>query len=150
MISFIPPRLRKPLGYALVGAVYAAAWALRGGDGWWWSVTIIVCWVPLVIGVYVRGGRDTDEGALAGSRADERLRLATTRARALALEVVMITAFAGVAAAIAVKGDWWWPFAVILGVGAFVYFLSLGLQGVGEDDSADDANAVHQVASPVS
>jgi hypothetical protein len=66
MISFVPPRLRKPLGYALVGAVYAAAWALRGGDGWWWSITIIVCWVPLVIGVYVRGGRDTDEGALAG------------------------------------------------------------------------------------
>lgn len=92
MISFIPPRLRKPLGYALVGAVYAAAWALRGGDGWWWSITIIVSWIPLVIGVYVRGGRDTDEGALAGSRADERLRLATTRARALAMEVLMITA----------------------------------------------------------
>jgi hypothetical protein len=44
MISFVPPRLRKPLGYALVGA-------------------------------------------------DERLRLATTRARALAMEVLMITAF---------------------------------------------------------
>lgn len=86
----------------------------------------------------------------AGSRADERLRLATIRARALAMEVLMITAFAGVAAAIAVKGGWWWPFAVILGVGAFVYFLSLGLQGVGEDDSADDANAGHQAASPVS
>jgi len=130
--------------------VYAAAWALRGGDGWQWSIVIIVSWTPFVIGVYVRGGRDTDEGALAGSRPDERLREATARARALAWAVMMITAFVGVAAAIAVKGDWWWPFMVILGIGAFVYFLSLGNQGVGEDDSADDAHTGRQAASPVS
>lgn len=150
MISFIPPRLRKPLGYALAAAVYAAAWALRGGDGWWWSIVIIVSWTPWVIGVYVRGGRDTDEGALAGSRADERLRLATTRARAVAGAVAMITAFVGVAAAIAVKGDWWWPFAVILGVSALAYFLSLGTQGVGDEDSADDTNTGPRAASSVS
>ena len=34
MITFIRPRLRKPLGIALAGTVFAAAWALRGGgDG---------------------------------------------------------------------------------------------------------------------
>ena len=32
MMTFIRPRLRKPLRNALAGTVFAAAWALRGGN----------------------------------------------------------------------------------------------------------------------
>ena len=38
MMAFIRPRLRKPLGIALAGTVFAAAWALRGGHAWQLSV----------------------------------------------------------------------------------------------------------------
>ena len=42
MMAFIRPRLRKPLGIALAGTVFAAAWALRGGDAWQLSVAMVV------------------------------------------------------------------------------------------------------------
>jgi hypothetical protein len=31
MITFIPPRLRKPAMYGLAGMLFAAAWLIRGG-----------------------------------------------------------------------------------------------------------------------
>ena len=34
MMRFIRPRLRKPVGIALAGTVYAAAWVVHGGNGW--------------------------------------------------------------------------------------------------------------------
>jgi hypothetical protein len=54
------------------GAVFAAAWLVRGGPTWWFSILTVVIVAVRVITLYVRGGKDTDEGALAGSRADER------------------------------------------------------------------------------
>jgi hypothetical protein len=33
MMRFIRPRLRKPVGIALSGTVYAAAWLVRAGNG---------------------------------------------------------------------------------------------------------------------
>ena len=77
MIAFIRPRLRKPLGIALAGTVFAAAWALRGGDAWQLSVAMVVTVLVSAVTIYVRAGQDSDDGALAGSRADERQKMMT-------------------------------------------------------------------------
>jgi hypothetical protein len=92
MMAFIRPRLRKPLGIALAGTVFAAAWALRGGHAWQLSVAMEVTVLVSAITIYVRAGEDNDEGALAGSRADERQKLLSLRSRALAMNFAAIAA----------------------------------------------------------
>jgi hypothetical protein len=67
MMTFIRPRLRKPLRNALAGTVFAAAWALHGGNAWQLSVVAEVTVLVSAITMYVRAGEDNDEGALAGS-----------------------------------------------------------------------------------
>jgi hypothetical protein len=150
MTAFIRPRLRKPAGNALAGAAFAAAWAVRGGPGWWWSIAIGLTMLVRVITLYVQGGEDSDEGALAGSRADERQQLIAERSWALTGKAAMAAAFAGLTIAVAVRGGWWWPFAVMLGVTGLAYLLGLSTYGVGEEGPADDdANAGHEARSPV-
>ena len=56
MMAFIRPRLRKPLGIALAGTVFAAAWALRGGDAWWLSVAVEVTVLVGAVTAYLRAG----------------------------------------------------------------------------------------------
>ena len=150
MMRFIRPRLRKPVGIALAGTAYAAAWLVHGGNGWQWAIVAEVGVIALAIGWYVRGGRDSDEDALAGSRADERQQLLSLRSWALAGKVAMFAAFAGVTIAVAARTNWWWPFAVIFAVTGFGYLLGLSNYGVGEEGAADDANDGHQASSPVS
>ena len=116
MITFIRPRLRKPLGIALAGTVFAAAWALRGGHAWQLSVAMEVTVLVGAITTYVRAGQDNDDGALAGSRADERQKMLSLRARALGWNFAMVAAFTGVTVGVAVKATWWWPFLVIFAV----------------------------------
>ena len=106
--------------------------------------------IAFAIWAYVRGGRDSDEDALYGSRADERQQLIAQRSWALAGKIAMFAAFAGVVAAVATRATWWWPFAVILAVTGFGYLLGLSNYGVGEESPADDADNGHQVRSPVS
>jgi hypothetical protein len=149
MMTFIRPRLRKPAGNALAGAAFAVAWAVRGGPGWWWSIVIGVTLLVRVITLYVRGAEDTDEGALAGSRADERQKLIAQRSWALTGKVAMAAAFAGLTIAVAVRASWWWPFAVMLGVTSLAYLFGLSTYGVGEEDPADDANAAQEARSPL-
>jgi hypothetical protein len=150
MMAFIRPRLRVPVRDALAGTVFAAAWAVRGGPAGWLSIVIEVSVVVRVITVYVRGAEDSDEGALAGSRADERQKLLSLRSRALAGNAAMIAAFAGLTIAVAVRAAVWWPFLVILAVTGFAYLFGLSTYGVGEEGPADDANAGHEARSPVS
>ncbi len=150
MIAFIRPRLRKPLGIALAGTVFAAAWALRGGHAWQLSVAMEVTVLVGAITTYVRAGEDNDEGALAGSRADERQKLLSLRSRALGWNLATVAAFIGLSIAVAVKATWWWPFLVILAVACFGYLLGLSNYGVGEEVPADDANDGPPVRSPVS
>ena len=150
MMRFIRPRLRKPLRNALAGTVFAAAWALRGGNAWQLSIVAEVTVLVSAITMYVRAGEDNDEGALAGSRADERQKLLSLRSQALAAKLAAIAAFIGLTIAVAVKAAWGWPFLVILAVAGFGYLLGLSNYGVGEEDLADDANDGHQVRSPVS
>jgi hypothetical protein len=86
MTSFIPPRLRRPLLLALTGAIFAVAWVVRGGPAWI-SIMVVVATAVRVVVLYVRAGQDTDEGALAGSRADERLKLLAAQSWAVAGKV---------------------------------------------------------------
>ena len=150
MMAFIRPRLRKPLGIALAGTVFAAAWALRGGHAWWLSVAMEVTVLVSAIITYVWAGEDNDEGALAGSRADERQKLLSLRSRALGWNFAMVAAFIGVTAGVAVNATWWWPFLVILAVTQFGYLLGLSNYGIAEEGTADDADTGHQVRSPAS
>jgi hypothetical protein len=148
MMTFIRPRLRKPLRDALLGTVLAAAWAVRGGPAWFLSIVIEVSVVVHAITVYVRAGEDSDEGALAGSRADERQKLLSLRSRALAGNVAMIAAFAGLAISIEARAAVWWPFLVILAVTGFASLFGLSTYSVGEECPADDADADHETRSP--
>jgi hypothetical protein len=149
-MAFIRPRLRKPLGIALAGTVFAAAWALRGGHAWQLSVAMEVTVLVSAITTYVRAGEDNDEGALAGSRADERQKLLSLRSRALAMNFAAIAAFIGLSIAVAVKATWGWPFLVVLAVAGFGYLLGLSNYGVAEEDPADDADTGHEAHYPVS
>ena len=150
MMKFIRPRLRKPVGIALAGTAYAAAWLVHGGNGWQWAIVAEVGVIALAIGWYVRGGRDSDEDALAGSRADERQQLLSLRSWALAGKVAMFAGFAGVTIAVAARASWGWPFAAIFAVTGFSYLLGLSTYGVGEEGPADDTDAGQQASSPVS
>ena len=96
MMRFIRPRLRKPVGIAFAGPAYAAAWLVHGGNGWLWAIVTEIGVIAFAIATYVRGGRDSDEDALAGSRPDERQQLIAQRSWALAGRIAMFAAFAGV------------------------------------------------------
>jgi hypothetical protein len=137
MISFIQPRLRKPAILALCGTMLAAAWAVRGGPAWFLSIVIEVTVLVQAVTMYVRGGQDSDEGALVGSRPDERQRLVGQRSWALGGKAAMIVAMVGLTIAIATRATWWWPVAVIIAVLEFGYLLGLSKYGVGSD-AADD------------
>jgi hypothetical protein len=130
--------------------VFAAAWALRGGNAWWLSIVIEVSVLAQAIAMYVRAGEDNDEGALAGSRADERQKLLSLRSQALAAKLAAVAAFIGLTIAVAVKAAWGWPFLVVLAVAGFGYLLGLSNYGVAEEDPAEDANAGDQAHYPVS
>jgi hypothetical protein len=138
MMKILPPRLRKPAGIALAGVLFAAAWLVRGGPLWWISIPAVILAAVRAVYLYRLGGKDTDEGALAGSRADERQKLLSLRSRALACNLAVIAAFLGLTVAIAVKAGWWWPFLVILAVAGFGYLLGLSNYGVAEQDPADE------------
>jgi hypothetical protein len=148
MMSFISPRLRKPVGIAIAGAVFAAAWLVRGGPLWWVSILVVIATAARAVSWYWMGGQDTDEGALAGSRADERQQLVSLRSRALACNLAVVAAFAGLTAAVALKASWWWPFVVILAVAGFGYLLGLSTYGIADEDPADDDQDAGQQARP--
>ena len=151
MRNFIPPRLRRPLLVALAGAVFAVAWVVRGGPTWWISILVVVATAVRVTVVYVRAGQDTDEGALAGSRADERLKLLAAQSWAVAGKVAIAAAFVGLTIAIAVRSSWLWPFALMIGVTLLGYLFGLSNYGVGAQDPADEqAGAEDGAPFPVS
>ena len=146
MMTFIHPRLRKPAGNALAGLLFAAAWLVHGGPLWWVSIMTLIATAVRVIAVYRMGGQDSDEGALAASRGDERQKLVSWRSRALACNLAVVASFLGLTAAIAARASWWWPFLVILAVTGFGYLLGLSSYGA---DSDDDADAGQPARSPV-
>ena len=96
------------------------------------------------------GGTDTDEGARAGSRPDERQQLVSLRSRALACNLAAATSFIGLIAAIAVGASWGWPFLVTLLITGYGFLLGLGNYGVAEEGTPDDTDAGAQARPPVS
>jgi hypothetical protein len=149
-MTFIPPRLRKPAGAALAGVLFAAAWLVRGGPLWWVSINAVILTAACVARLYWLGGKDTDEGARAGSQADERQQLVSVRSRALACDLAAVTSFTGLTAAIAVRATWWWPFLVTLLITGYGYLFGLGSYGIAEEGTPDDADTGRQARSPVS
>jgi Ca2+/Na+ antiporter len=148
-MKFIQPRLRKPLGILLAGTLLAVAWLLRGGPSWYLSIVMEVSILVWAFVMYRRGGADTDEGALAGSRADERQQLISVRSRALAFNMAMVVTFLGLIIAIAAGADWWWPLVVILAVGGFGYLYGLSTYGVAQEGpSPDEAEAERSPGQP--
>jgi hypothetical protein len=157
MRTFIRPRLWKPGVIFVAGTVFAAAWLVRGGHGWVIAAITEVTILIYAAAMYIRGGQNTEEGALAASQRDERQQLINLRSRALAGNVAMIAAFIGLTVAVAVNGTWWWPCAVILGVTGFAFLYGLSRFGVGEEGPAEDeerpaggdANSGYEARSPV-
>jgi hypothetical protein len=54
MMRFLRPRLRKPVGIALAGTAYAAAWLVHGGNGWAGKVTMFAAFAGVTIAVAAR------------------------------------------------------------------------------------------------
>ena len=150
MMTFIPPRLRKPAMYALAGLLFAAAWLVHGGRLWWVSIMAVILTAYHVIRLYRLGGTDTDEGARAGSRADERQQLVSVRSRAIACNLAALASFIGLTAGIAAGAVWWWPFLVTLVITGYGYLFGLGWFGVAEEGTPDDADTGHRTQSPAS
>jgi hypothetical protein len=149
LIKVIRPRLRKPLLRGIAGLGLAGAWAIgAGGHGRWLAIVIAIVVLGNAVAWYVWAGNDSDDGALLGSRADERQKLVGQKARALAGVVAMAAAYTGLVFALAAKRADAWPFAVLLAVTGLAYLL--GLSSYGEPDPADDADAGHEERSPVS
>jgi hypothetical protein len=150
MLRFIAPRLRRPALIAVLGTAYAVAWLVHGGHGWRWAITAEVVTVAWAVTMYVRGGWDNDEGALAGSRPDERQQLVAQRSWALTGKAAMLAAVAGLAVSTAVSSTDWLPFLVILAVAGFAYLMGLSTYGVGEESPADDDSDELNQRAPVS
>jgi hypothetical protein len=56
MMRFIRPRLRKPVGIALAGTAYAAAWVVHGGNGWQVAIVAELGVIAFAVSFYVRAG----------------------------------------------------------------------------------------------
>src|ERR1700753_139585 len=133
-----PPRLRKPALMVLSGVLFAVAWLVRGGSLWWVSIPALIVAGARAFSYYRLGGRDTDEGALAGAPADERQQLVGLRSRSLGYHFALVAGFAGLLAAIAARASWWWPFLLILVVAGFGNLFGLSTYGSGEPAGGED------------
>lgn len=158
MSTFITRRLWKPGIIFVGGTAFAAAWLVRGRQSWDLAIIIEVTILISAIATYIRGGQNTEEGALAASERDERQLLINLRSRALAGNVAMVASFIGLTVAVAVSGTWWWPCAAIFGVTGFAYLYGLSRFGVGEEGPAEDeegpaggtAGPGYEARSPIS
>jgi hypothetical protein len=152
MMSFLPPRLRHPAWAVLIGAALGVAFWVHGGPWAWSGLLAFLGGVGRAVLVYRMGREDTDEGALAADRADERQQLVSVRSHALAGHLATAGAFIGMCAGIAARASWWWPFAVVLALAGFGFLFGLSTYGYGEPEPepGDDSAAAGQPArSPV-
>ncbi len=94
------------------------------GNGWRGALSVEVVTVIATIAYFVLGGRDSDVGALFGSRADERQATINTRATVLTAHVLVLVALGGVLVSIAV-GSLVWPFLLFGVVGGVTYVIGL-------------------------
>jgi hypothetical protein len=127
-------RLRTPIVMLAWGAVLAVAVAI-GDGGVGGAIGVAVVCIAAAVYYYGAGGQDSDYGALIGERADERQALIRTRAQALAGTAMAAVALAGAVVELALRGaDHWgsyWPFGLVVAVGAVSYWWRGREAGVG-------------------
>jgi hypothetical protein len=122
MIKTLHPRLVIPATMAVLGtAIAIASWI---GSGWASAVGVEFVTVIATAAYYVLGGRDSDFGALFGSRPDERQASVSVRATALAANALVLLAIGGVIVSTAM-GALVWPFLLFGVVGACTYMIGL-------------------------
>jgi hypothetical protein len=120
MNRFIRPRWRLTLAFAAGTVMVGVAWAVSpdtSARGFAIAAVIpfgVMAVVNAIVN-YVWAGKDTDEGAIRGLRADERQKQVSGRALALAGMTGLAVAAAGFAITAAVAG--WgaaWPFVIMV------------------------------------
>jgi hypothetical protein len=104
-----------PAVMAVTGSAIALASLI--GSGWSAALSVELFTVIATIGYCRLGRRDSDLGAMVGSRPDERQASIGLRATALAGNVMGVVAVGGVVIATAL-GASTWPFALFAVVGA--------------------------------
>jgi hypothetical protein len=119
-------RLAAPAIMIIGGTGLAVA--VAAGQGWEAAIPTEAIAVVAAIGYYVWGGRDSDMGAMFGSRVDERQSLLRMRAQALAAVAGAAAGLIGYMVAVARK-DPVWPFVLVLGAGAITFIASLAIYG---------------------
>ncbi len=122
MIQTLNSRLRVPATMAVGGSAIAAASLV--GNGWKSGLLVEIVTVAATIGYYVIGGRDTDIGAVMGSRPDERQATIGMRSAALTGNVLSWVAVGGFVVVTATGGELW-PFALFCGVGGLTFVTGL-------------------------
>jgi hypothetical protein len=118
MIEARHVRLRVPSVMAVGGSIIALASLI--GNGWKDAAGVEVVTVLATIGYYVLGGRDSDAGAMVGSRPDERQVSIQQQATAIAGHVMMLAALTGFVVTTAL-GHFQWPFTLFIFLGSITY-----------------------------
>ena len=119
-------RLAAPAMMIILGTGLAAA--AGSARGWETAIPTEAIAVVAAIGYYIWGGRDSDMGAMFGSRVDERQSLLRMRAQALAAVAGVAAGLIGYMVAVALK-DPVWPFVLVLGAGAIGFIAGLAIYG---------------------
>jgi dipeptide/tripeptide permease len=117
-------RLRAPAIILLLGSLSAGVFAAT--QGWVSGVGIEVLVMIMAVAYYVLGGRDTDEGALAGHRTDERQAGFQRKAQALVGRVLSVSVMVAYFIAIALKAPSW-PYEVLLVLAGVSFFVGLAI-----------------------
>jgi hypothetical protein len=122
VIATRKPRLVAPGVTVVLGSTIAlGAWI---GTGWGAALAVELVTVIAACGYYLLGGRDSDAGALFGSRPDERQASIGMRATALTGNVMILVAIGGVVVSTAI-GTSAWPFFLFCSVGAATFLVGL-------------------------
>ncbi|HXQ75430.1 MAG TPA: hypothetical protein VN791_02955 [Acidimicrobiales bacterium] len=122
MIATASARLRVPAVMAIGGSAIALGSLV--GAGWKSGLGVEVVTVMATIGYYVLGGRDSDAGALFGSRPDERQAGIAMRATTSTGNVLCVVVLGGFVVTTALGRDVW-PFALMSVVGGITFVVAL-------------------------
>jgi|HubBroStandDraft_1064217.scaffolds.fasta_scaffold153632_2 hypothetical protein len=135
MKSLKHSRQRAPLTVAVGGTIIAVAVGI--GHGWSDALIAEVVTLCVAAGYYLLTGSNGDVGAIYGNRADERQRIVYWRASALALRVMLLSAFVCAVITVAMK-DNYWQADVIGSVGGASFLLGLAGYGASDERSLEE------------
>jgi hypothetical protein len=122
MIKTMDRRFLVPATMAIGGSALAiATWIGQGVGG---AVAIEITTAVATVGYFVLGGRDSDFGAIFGSRPDERQANIDLRATAFTGMALILLAIGGVIVTTAM-GRLVWPFMLFAVVGGVAYVVGL-------------------------